>query len=256
VTFKIISSNIRFDNPLDGIHKWDNRKKILAHIINEFKTDLLGTQEGRKNQLLDLSSLLNDLTLVDSHRKWIDERMYPSIFVNPHTMRVLQSGDIWLSTTPSIAGSFSFNSTFPRLCTWIEAQFTPLLHDFIFVNVHLDHVLPQTRQKQIGVLIKEVKKINHKNLPLLLCGDFNESPEGEVRKAITKGFRSLYDPWSQFNKNETPSYHSFSSIIDGERIDWIMVDTKIECHSLYLDTISHNNIYPSDHYPVKGIFKF
>jgi endonuclease/exonuclease/phosphatase family metal-dependent hydrolase len=257
VIFKIISSNIRFDNPHDGIHRWENRKHILARIINDFNSDFLATQEGRKTQLFDLASLLNNLTLIDSHRKWITERMYPCIFINPHTIRIYRSGDIWLSKTPSIPGSSSFKSTFPRLCTWVQGQLISTSHEFFFVNVHLDHILAQTRQRQIEVLIREVKKTCNRNIPLILSGDFNESPNGKVRKVINEEFHSLYDPWPVFNSQETSSHHSFDGTSsEGERIDWILIDKKIECLSIFLDTIFHNNIYPSDHYPVKGTFRF
>ncbi len=255
--FKIISSNIRFDNPNDGKHIWKNRKHLLAQIINDFESDILGTQEGWKLQLKDLAASLKNLILIDQHRRWIAERMYPCIFINPDTVRILRSGDIWLSDTPSVPGSSFLGSAFPRLCTWIAGQFINTNRAFFFVNVHLDNLLAEIRARQIEVLVKEAKKNNYQNLPLILCGDFNESPFGEVRKIISSCFRNLYDPWFMLNKEEEASHHSFQeSLNDDKRIDWIMVDKKIRCHDIHFDKTSQNNLYPSDHYPLKGTFSF
>ena len=110
--FKVISANIRFDNPKDGKHDWNGRREIISKVINNYDTDLLGTQEGWQPQLNDLNSLLTDLEIVDSHRQWIEDRMYPSIFVNPTKIRVIDSGDVWLSETPYVAASKSFGSSF------------------------------------------------------------------------------------------------------------------------------------------------
>ncbi len=255
--FKIISSNIRFDNPNDGQHIWKNRKNLLVEIINDFESDILSTQEGRQMQLNDLAASLKNLNLVDRHRQWIAERMYPCIFINPNTVRIDRSGDVWLSDTPDVPGSYSFGSAFPRLCTWIAGQFININQAFFLVNVHLDNFFAETRSKQIEVLIKEVKKNNNQNLPLILCGDFNESPFGQVRRIINNGFKDLYDPWFMLNKKEDASHHSFKgSLKNNERIDWIMVDKKLRCHNIHLDKSSQNNLYPSDHYPLKGTFSF
>ena len=107
---KIISSNIRYDNPEDGEHSWENRKPLLLKIFHDFNPDILGTQEGRELQIKNLARSLS-LKLVDRHRQWIQERMYPCLFINEDKIQVHKSGDIWLSETPEISGSKSFKSS-------------------------------------------------------------------------------------------------------------------------------------------------
>lgn len=251
MNLKIISSNIRFDNPSDGIFVWNNRKNHLASIINNFDTTLLGTQEARMPQLRELESLLPQLTLVDKHREWIQERMYPCIFVNKEKIEVIKSGDIWLSTTPDIAGSISFDSAFPRLSTWIHGKDINSKVEFLMFNTHLDHVKSETRINQIKVLISQIKKINTLNLPLILTGDFNEGINGEVYQDIFKEFRNLKDPWKTLNLPEEPSHHGFKETIEGaKRIDWILLDDLFIPRLAYFDKSKKNNIFPSDHYLV------
>lgn len=256
MNFKIVSSNIRFDNPKDGIHDWQGRRKILANLINDFNPDLLGTQEGREPQLKDFNSLLNHLEVVDGHRDWIPERMYPSIFINPKNIQVSESGDIWLSETPYVAESKSFGSAFPRICTWIKGKFITQNFPFLFLNCHLDHVLEATRKEQILVLIKEGQKINNENLPIILSGDFNENPKGMVGEELSNNFPFLTDPWPLFQKEEKASHHKFDGNTEGgSRIDWILYDKQFEVHEHYFEIKEEGGIFPSDHFPLFSEFK-
>lgn len=250
-TLKIATSNIRFANPADGHHDWPFRLPLLSEIYKNFGLDILGTQEGRLPQLKELDKQLPELELIDLHRNWIDERMYPCLFVNPKNIFVAEAGDIWLSETPHVAGSKSFESTFPRLCTWAKVTMKSSGLKIIVVNTHLDHVLSTTRQKQIQVLISEIKKIS--NLPVIIVGDFNESPLTEIKSKLLLEF-NLKDPWNEFGYPEETSHHNFlgDKCLDGDRIDWILIPKKFECLNLKLEKQSMNNgsLYPSDHYPL------
>lgn len=251
---KLISANIRFDNPKDLKHNWAGRRLLMAKCLNDFSPDLLGTQEGRKNQLEDLASLLKDLKMETTNRNWILERMYPTIFYNPKTVTILDSGDLWLSKTPTIGGSKDFDSTFPRLFTWVKGHH--LGSNFLLINVHLDHGLPSTRVSQTQVLVEEITKLNQEGLPILIVGDFNEGPFAGVRSIITRAFPQIYDPWEEQGLKEEGSHHKFQGILkDALRIDWILCDKSLKCESIELDKTQENGLYPSDHFPVRASFR-
>ena len=254
---KVVSTNIRFDNPADSPNDWNGRRKLLTRLINEFSPDIIGTQEGREPQLKDFESLLPSHKLIDLNREWIEERMYPCILVNSKTIDVIDSGDIWLSETPFEAGTKSFESAFPRLCTWIQARVIETGKDFFYVNTHLDHVLDKTRKAQIKVLISEVKKKNILELPIILSGDFNESPAEDVREIINKEWPNLSDPWQSLGKSEQTSFHKFDGTHDnGSRIDWILADKSFHASSMEIVQDHEDNIYPSDHFPVFAEFTY
>ncbi len=247
----IISSNIRFSTHDDGSHAWPLRKKILAGIYHQYSPLLIGTQEGRKPQLHELKLLLSGYALADTHRNWLAERMYPCIFYNERTVRLLKSGDFWLSLTPEIDGSSSFDSMFPRLCTWVHIEVAG--RELLVFNTHLDHVQPSTRESQIEVLCTQVKRINTKNLPIIIMGDFNDSPESRTRKIIYDYFDSIRDDWSS---REEASHHPFTGLNpDGQRIDWILHNLE-EKAQLHLDKQSDNGTWPSDHFPLIAKLKF
>ena len=246
---KIISSNIRYENTLDGIHSWVNRLPLLQSIFMEFGPDILATQEGKEDQIKSLANML-PMKLITGHRQWITERMYPSFYVNEQRIEVDDSGDIWLSETPTVNGSVSFKSAFPRLCTWMRVTHLISSHKYIVVNTHLDHVLEETRLEQVKVLIREVQILNKSNLPLILMGDFNDSPNSDVGKLVLKNL-NLKDPWTELSHPEESSHHSFlGDKAQGERIDWILIPSTLSATEIRLEKKSFNSIYPSDHYPL------
>jgi endonuclease/exonuclease/phosphatase family metal-dependent hydrolase len=245
----LISANIRFDNPLDNENAWKNRRTLLAKCLKEFEPDIVGTQEGRKDQLKDLSSLLTNLKMADSHRNWIPERMYPTIFYNPKTVTLKETGDIWLSKTPYEDGSKDFDSLFPRLFTYLKG--THEEKEFFLVNVHLDHLKETTRASQIKVLLEELKK--KAPARIILLGDFNEGPTGMVRAILKRELPDIYDPWIKLSFPEEGSHHKFKGILeDAQRIDWILLDKSISCENIFFDKSNENGIYPSDHFPLKA----
>jgi len=251
MSFTLVSSNIRFDSSSDGAHSWVNRRELLAGIFHEVSSSIIGTQEGRIDQIQELKNLLTGFELIDQHRPWIGERMYPCLFVKSDLFEILDSGDVWLSNTPDIIASKSFNSAFPRLMTWAKLQIKNSVETILIINTHLDHILEKTREEQIEVLCQETLRIWDKNSFLIIMGDFNTGPDSLVRKKLTGYFPNLVDTWKYINKTEEASFHAFQGSIDyAQRIDWIMADSRIEILNSSLDKRQFNQIYPSDHYPV------
>lgn len=245
----LITSNIRFDNPADKENQWLYRKDLLAKLLTSHHPYLVATQEGREPQLRELEKLLQ-MPLIDSHRKWIDKRMYPCLFYNDNFFKLKESGDLWLSETPEIPGSSSFKSAFPRLMTW--ARLCTKNQDYLVCNMHLDHIQPSTRESQMKVFCTQVLKILKQSDRLIVLGDFNDSPQSATRQQIIKCLPFLHDPWITQNKKEETSHHSFlgSKKTQGHRIDWILLDKRIEISDISFDKNHQANRYPSDHYPV------
>lgn len=247
----LISSNIRFDNPSDGANAWPHRRSLLAQFLLNHNPDIIATQEGRFDQLKDFEGLLKDFEIVDPHRSWIKERMYPTFFVRKSTIDLIRSDDWWLSTTPEVAGSLSFGSAFPRLMTWMTVHPKESPKKLLIVNTHLDHVKRETRVEQVKVLLKEIKRLKEKGAQLIIMGDFNDSPESSVRAALIAEFPDLQDSWRLFNEVEESSHHKFDGNQEnGNRIDWVLVDKDVTINKCFLDKNTIEGKYPSDHFPV------
>ncbi len=248
MALKIVTSNIRFANPADGQNDWEFRRPLLLSLLDDLSADILGTQEGREPQIRELAEGLKNLDLVAGHRTWITERMYPCLFINPKKIKLIRSGDIWLSDTPSVPASKSFESSFPRLCTWAEVEITECGLKLMVINTHLDHVLQETRKMQARVLVDEIKLIN--SWPKILMGDFNESPTTFIKEELLNGL-NLKDPWVEKGLKEETSHHSFKGLESGgDRIDWILVPENFAIEIIALEKRSFDGAFPSDHFPL------
>jgi endonuclease/exonuclease/phosphatase family metal-dependent hydrolase len=241
----VITSNIRFDNPADGVNQWSRRKNHLAQTLLSQAPFIIGTQEGREPQLREMSRLLPGYSMPDFKREWLSERMYPSFFVKDKSVSVLDSGDIWLSETPHVAGSCSFDSAFPRLCTWIKVEINNSI--WFVANVHLDHVKLSTRLEQVRVMSEEINKVRT-NENLVILGDFNDSPQSKVREHLLSYFPKIIDPWSG---PEESSHHPFTGDhAEGSRIDWVLIEQQFKNSEIKMLKDSHQGYWPSDHFPV------
>jgi endonuclease/exonuclease/phosphatase family metal-dependent hydrolase len=244
---KIITSNIRFNNPADLENSWDARKEFYYTSMNSYKPLILATQEGRQDQLRQLELGLDGMLLEDRNRVWIDERMYPCLYLG-QSIVVTDSGDRWLSETPTIAGSKLIDAAFPRLLTWAVLEFEGC--QFIVVNMHLDHTTNEVRLAQATIAVAEIKKINSTQLPLVLTGDFNSAPDGVVYQYFIKEL-GLTDPWKLHEKSEESSYHKFlGSLPEGKRIDWILHSEEFKTKEIKLLKDHDQGVYLSDHFPV------
>lgn len=249
----LISSNIRFESQKDGPNNWPFRKATLSELLLSKTPQILGTQEGREPQLRDFDHLLHGLELVDHHRDWIEERMYPCLWYDPKKLKLENSQDFWLSETPSIAGSKSFDSAFPRLVTVATFKDLENSQQFIVSNCHLDHLKEETRLQQIEVLATSLGYYNQNNLPVILMGDFNSPATGPVRQKLTK-LIDLKDPWLDLKKKEETTFHHFHGDSydpqKGARIDWILYHPKFKVIDAHILKDHKDGLYPSDHYPI------
>jgi endonuclease/exonuclease/phosphatase family metal-dependent hydrolase len=244
---KVITSNIRFDNPDDGPNQWDSRKEFLAQTLTSYGADIIATQEGREAQLKEFDSLLKKYSLCDGHRQWLRPRMYPCLFLGEE-LEFKNSGDFWLSETPDVAGSKSFDSAFPRLCSWAKLKKSNA--SFFVFDVHLDHTTDEIRLEQAKVLSNQIKIINEESLPIILMGDFNTCANSGVRKHLIESL-DLVDPWLINNKAEEPSFHMFKgSFPEGKRIDWVLISSCLSSTRIELIKDERDGLYLSDHYPV------
>ena len=58
--FKVMTFNIRYDNPADSLNGWKNRAENVAHAMLYYDADIIGTQEVLHNQFVDLKQQIGD----------------------------------------------------------------------------------------------------------------------------------------------------------------------------------------------------
>jgi endonuclease/exonuclease/phosphatase family metal-dependent hydrolase len=92
---------------------------------------------------------------------------------------------------------------------------------------------------------------------LIILGDFNCDPASEPYRALTEGKAKpgpLADAFSTVN-DSGGTYHAFTGVPQGGRIDWILFDHRLECLTASVDRRSKAGRYPSDHFPVAATLR-
>lgn len=251
---RVLTFNLRFANPLDGPNQWEYRKELVVETILAYAPDLLGTQEGTVPQLDYLAEHLPGYLPLVAHRQVDPTCQYPTIFYRD-TFEVKESREFWLSKTPEVHRSLSWDSAFPRMVTY--GLFREAHRDlwFYFINTHLDHVSALARYHGAR-MIREF--FQDRPEPLILVGDFNEPPDAPVYQELTGSGRGLRDSWRVLYPQgpDPPTQHDFYGHPRGSRIDWILFTPPFQVKEVAIVEYNHQGRYPSDHFPYLAVLRY
>lgn len=157
---KIITYNIRYDNPSDGIDRWQFRCDDLISLLEEQCANIICFQEVLWNQFEFLQQKLATFTAVGVGRDDGPSQgeLGPIFFTK--NFQCLASGTFWLSDTPHQAGSKLKSSSLPRICTWAKLEDKDVENStFCVFNTHLDHASGDARRQQTQILLQQIRHI-------------------------------------------------------------------------------------------------
>jgi endonuclease/exonuclease/phosphatase family metal-dependent hydrolase len=245
---RLMTFNLRFATPIDGPNEWEHRKELVVEIILAHGPHLLGTQEGTVPQLEYLAAHLPNYRPLIGHRQIDPTCQYPTIFYREDLLQVAESGEFWLSETPTVHRSKSWDSAFPRMVTYGFFRETGRDLWFWFINTHLDHISSPARLH--GARMIREHFFPRRN-PLILAGDFNEPPDSPVYREFLDDGSPVQDTWRALYPPgvETTSQHNFDGCPRGSRIDWILLSPPFKVKEAFMVTDNQNGRYPSDHFP-------
>ncbi|HEV7278723.1 MAG TPA: endonuclease/exonuclease/phosphatase family protein [Pirellulaceae bacterium] len=260
---RVMSFNIRYGSANDGENRWDLRKDFVVDTIEAFDPDLLGTQETLLFQRQFLEENL------DGYEAWGVGREdgkeageQTTLFYKTERFERLDAGHFWLSETPETPGSKSWDSSLPRMASWVklrdrqDADAKPLL----FVNTHFDHRGAEARRQSAKLIREQVGKLGEGSR-VVLTGDFNAGEASPPYVALfgeTNGEASpLRDTYRLAHPDRRDDEGSFSSFVagakQGARIDWIGASSDFAVHSAAIDRTERDGRTPSDHFPVTAV---
>lgn len=247
----LMTFNLRFATPVDGPNEWEFRKELVVDVILNHRPDLLGTQEGTVPQLQFLMEHLPGYRPLTAHRQVDPTCQYPTIFYRAGRFQVQESNEFWLSETPAVHRSLSWDSAFPRMATYGLFQEEGRNTGFYFINTHLDHISAAARREGAR-MIREF--FFPRNQPLILAGDFNEPPDGPVYRDLIHADSPLRDTWRAVHppEEEASTQHGFGGERWGSRIDWILATAPFRVRRAAIITDSQEGRYPSDHFPYEA----
>ena len=245
---RLMTFNLRFATPIDGPNELEYRKELVVDIILAHGPHLLGTQEGTVPQLEYLAAHLPHYQPLIGHRQIDRTCQYPTIFYREDLFKAAESGEFWLSETPAVHRSKSWDSAFPRMVTYGLFQERGRELWFYFLNTHLDHISAPARLNGARMIREHFFPLEK---PMILAGDFNEPPESPVYREFLNPSSPLHDSWRSLHAVgvEATSQHDFDGCLRGSRIDWILLSSPFKVKEAFMVTDNLNGRYPSDHFP-------
>ena len=251
-TAGIMTYNIRLDVASDGENRWDNRKEIFAGQIKFYDPMVLGLQEALPNQVAYLDTNLQNYHHIGQGRDGGNRGEACVIFYDTTRLTLLQQKTFWLSETPAVV-SKGWDASYIRICTYGLFSDIKTKKRFWVFNTHLDNNGALARKNGISLILQEIKTVNTENLPVIVMGDFNDTPGSEPVATIKQVMSDARDvsttkpfgPSGTFNNFEFDKPVTFL-------IDYIFVskgdEITVTKHAVLSD--SYNRHYPSDHLPV------
>lgn len=260
---RVMSFNIRYGTANDGENHWDKRKEFLLATIQAFAPDLLGTQETLGFQRDYLATQLPDYDVLGVGRDDGKEKgEMAALYFKRDRFEKLESGHFWLSETPDIAGSKSWDAALTRMVTWVKLRDRrqPTAKPLLFFNTHFDHRGVQARLEAARLLRRRVAAAS-KTCRVIVTGDFNAGDDSEPYRALfdlhDKQSSPVVDTYRVKHPERAPNEGTFSGFkieaTTGPRIDWIGVTREWQVVSAAIDRTESAGRTPSDHFPVVAV---
>jgi YD repeat-containing protein len=245
---RVMTFNVRLLTDVDGPNQWRYRRDLAARMIRRQDPDVIGTQELFAGQGDDLVARLPQYAWFGEGRRGGRGDEHMGVLYRRDRLRVVESGNFWLSDTPEVPGSITWGNPFPRMVTWALFERIADHRRFYLFNTHLPY-----REGDVAVRVHCVQAIRQrlrtlpKDIPVVVTGDFNNAPDGPVHDIIAT---DLQDAWIGAPRRQGPdaTFHDFTGKPD-RRIDWILFRGLKAVRAVTVTT-HRGALYPSDHFPV------
>lgn len=248
LNLKIMSFNIQ--QPFGT--NWDARKAKSASILKNESPDVIGTQEAVNYQ--------RDYLIGETGYAWFgtgrdggDAGEGSWIFYksDKYTLDATNSGNFWLSTTPTIPSRFG--GAYNRICTFVRLVEKTTGQGFYLFNAHFPTPdLYNERLQSMKMLVDRISKRTISADPIYVTGDFNSNEQDGVTTWMKSGadnpikFRDTYrdiDPMGAVNTGF------------GTKFDYIYCPNTSKYTTVSSKVIS-SPADASDHFPIVATVKY
>lgn len=250
----VMSYNIRMNTESDGINAWPHRKDHVAEMIgSKYLPGVAGLQEVLKGQLDDLQERLPEYAWVGQGRDDGKEAgEFSPIFYNTNKFEVIEDQTFWLSETPEVPGSISWDAAITRVVTSARLKDRDTGREFYFLNTHFDHRGEQARIESAKVMVDYISTLPE-DIPIIVTGDFNV-PETSEAYAVMMGAPNLFDArYASETEHQGPTAttNNWEEMRPPEsRIDYIFIREGVRVLNHRILDDRYDERFPSDHLPV------
>ncbi len=248
--FTVMTFNIRYNNPSDGVNQWSNRKDVVKDIVINNNCDFVGFQEVLPDQYKFLKSNLNTYSSLYRTRE-ISELIGEGcpLFYRKDKWSIIDSGHFWLSDTPNVVASNTWNAACIRIATWALFKNRKSSKTVVVYNTHYDHVSEEARGKSSSLFIKHAEQFSN-NINVVVMGDLNADEKDKAIKSFTNA--NYVDSYRFINKDKTDKDFTFNGWGDKctHRIDYVFSSPELNVKRASVLHEKYDSRFPSDHLPV------
>ena len=255
-TLNVMTFNIRLDLASDSVNAWQYRKDKAASQVLFHEADILGVQEALHNQMMDLKQSMPGYEYTGGGREdGKTKGEYSAIFYNTKRLQLIKSSTFWLSLTPTIPGSKSWDAAITRIVTWAQFKDKQTGKTFFHFNTHFDHMGKIARKESALMVLKAVDSIAGKSIAIV-TGDFNAIPSDEPIQTIVDANDPLKltdtKPLSvEPHYGPTGTFNAFGpKETSNDPIDYIFFNHGVKVLKHATLSQSWQGRFSSDHFPV------
>jgi endonuclease/exonuclease/phosphatase family metal-dependent hydrolase len=267
VELRIMSFNVRYSRGGLDEEKTENnwtdpeypRRDRAIRVIRDEMPDVLGVQEAREPQIVDLREALPEYEFYGIGRddgKTSGE--YAGIFYRKDRFTSADAGTFWLSDTPTKPGTsfYKMPGAVPRLASWLRLRDKQSGQEIFVLNTHWDHISGPARRKSATLIRQRLAELNN-GVPAIVMGDLNtpeeSAPLRELLGAGSSQDRPLVDSYRKIHpqrSNAESTFNHWKGTTEGSRIDFILHTDEFTPTQASIVRTSYEGRWPSDHYPV------
>lgn len=249
---------------MDSGGGWRQRQPVMLEAIRAANPDVICFQEP---QLVQREALARDLPEYGT-RGNVEGRAADGtgesipVFYRKSRYRVdeEESGRFWLSDTPDVPGSRTWDNEFIRMCEGVRLVDRESGEAFYLYNSHWSFAQNEANLKGAQVVLDRIHQRKHDD-PVVLLGDFNATVDDVSIQWVTGRHPdvTLQDCFGmrypdESDKGTTHDYHGKST---GRQIDYIFVDPeRTTVLQAAIVRANRDGLYPSDHFPLTATVRF
>jgi endonuclease/exonuclease/phosphatase family metal-dependent hydrolase len=268
IELKVMSFNIRFAHQGHSEEKPENnwadektpRRERVVRVIREYMPDVLGVQEARHGQIVDLEKALPEYGFYGVGRDdGKEDGEYTGIYYRKDKFVLLGEDSFWLSDSPEIPGS-KFKSAplaLTRMASWVRLRDKASDASFLVLNTHWDHISKRARRQSAGVILERIVK-HGGGVPAIVMGDLNAPEKSRELQVLLQGEHALVDSYRTLFPTvsaDEGSFGGWEGKRDGDRIDFILHTKEFTPLAAEVVRTRYDGLWPSDHYPVTATLR-
>jgi endonuclease/exonuclease/phosphatase family metal-dependent hydrolase len=258
---QVMTFNIRLNTSSDSLNAWPYRKDKVASQILFHQIHILGVQEALPDQVTDLQQRLKTYRYTGVGRDdGKTKGEFSAIFYDTSRVALAATATFWLSLTPGVPGSKSWDAAITRIVTWARFRDRKTKKVFYVFNTHFDHLGQVARRESALLLKRKVQEIAG-NAPVIIMGDFNARPAEDPIVMLKDrndplGFIDTKDVSATGHYGPSGTFNGFRSReVDDQPIDFIFIKGKWKVLRHASISQTWEGRFASDHFAVMATMK-